>query len=447
MQAIHFFMVSYILSSDKFIRLYNCTPQTSSRNLYNELQFRNSSSDIGHEYRKSSSSKNTFHPLSDKLIDGSDNILNANENTQNIYYRVLDLLIFRIETWLKDDENLESISKYLGFPSEIENIINVAITELFYLQRRGRIRIDNLVDAFFYLCDIEHMRNYSDNDKPNITDKFKTILKLFEYQKCNIDKLSLCVVQDRLKMSIRWIVNVVNPSTSITIPLMKNRMFVDKSNNEIVNKLQQRFIEEYRNNTTLYERETSGDKIIENHLNLLSKVIPDIFGFVYNHFELLSELLDREFFKKEDEQTIQQISEFVNLFMQFFINRYAEFKIEVNKEFLDNLLCFIDAISDLVDFIDSSISSEKCWQSISHISCKVHMWKLMNNTLGYLLNIFDNENIEEWKTNRTLKIEYPDGELNKSCLVKLMINNTKNAYEILNIFSSHFTQLVKFETL
>lgn len=447
MQVIKFLMVSCILSSGKAVDPPNLTSQESCRKLYLDLLFRNGLSEVKQDQKSTDNSPNEYFTSANEFVNGSDDISDVNENIQKLYYRVLDLLIFRIETWLTNNERPESISNYLGFQPKIVNLINIAITELLYQQRRGRINVDNLVNAFFYSCDIKHMRDYSDNDKANITERFKTILESFEYPKSNVEKLSLCVLENNLETSISLIVNGVSPYLSITIPLMKNRMFVDESNNKIVNKLQTRFIEEYKNNVQFYEHETFSNKVIENHLNLLSKIIPDVFGFLYNHFELLIKLRKGRFMEKEVELIIQQFkfSKFLDMFMQFFIYRFVEFKREENKRFLDTFSNLIHAISALVDFIDNGTTSEKTGQLI--IFQNKLMMKLIHNALDPLLGLFGNENIEEWITNRTLKIEYPDGKQNKEYLLKLMKDNSENAFEILNIFSSHFVQLLDFDKL
>jgi hypothetical protein len=72
---------------------------------------------------------------------------------------------------------------------------------------------------------------------------------------------------------------------------------------------------------------------INNDVNLLGKIIPDIFDFANNHLELLFEL--RQFdLDESDLNTIKSFSNILSKFKNVFLKRYFEFKYksEINQE-------------------------------------------------------------------------------------------------------------------
>lgn len=433
---------NYLISNNPtFVRYHKCANHPRFENM--NLKSKNASTAKTNSTQTSPKSLTDVNNLADVLMNNTDSLSNADQNTKDIYDNMLLLLVHKIQYWLTSNVDLNSISTYLGFPPEIIHLINAAFTELLYQHRKGQIDITNLTRVFFYSCDIEHMRDYNTEDKSNVMNKFKSFLKQFGFTNNDIKNYKESDIVESLKSYINSISKQVSPSFSVTIPLMKNRMFVDESKNKVVNKLKARFIEEYQTNQAKsYEKETDGNKVTENHVNLIGKLIPDIFGFTYNHIELLTKLrecgLDET---REEAGAVQRFSGFLINFMEVFINRYFEFKNEYDQPFLD-------AIYPLIDFLNPDIAPEKPNVSILNYNSKDekyndHMWTFTNNALEKLLAVCGNENIEEWKKNRSLKIDYPSKNLTKDELINLMNSNTEDAYEILGVFVSDFVHGVE----
>lgn len=426
------------------VRFQNCTHHHSQ---FKNVDLSSKNAPIANTDSSQISSKPSINinNLANGLMDDTDSLDNAKQNTKDIYVNVLLLLLYKIHNWLTSNVDLNAISSYLGFPPQTIDLINAALTELLYHHRKGHINISNLANAFFYSCDIEHMRDHNTHDEINVKNKFQTFLSKFGFKNQLLENLKNLKESD-LVTSLKNFINSLSckniPSYSVTIPLMKNRTFVNESKNKTVNKLKARFIVEYQENQAeSYEKETDGDKVTKNHVNLIRKLIPDIFGFAYNHFELLSKLREYELNDVEETQAVKRFSGFLKNFMEIFITRYFEFKNEDNQPFLN-------AMYPLIDFLNPEEAPEK--QTISILDYRnmdetfnTHMWTLMNNALEKLLAECGDESIDQWKKNRSLKIDYPSKNLTKDKLINLMNGNTDDAYDILGVFVSDFVHGVE----
>lgn len=398
------------------------------------------------------SNTNGFSDLADALTNGTDDLANADETTKDIYNQVVVLLVHRMQTWLRGDEDLEAISAYLGFPSDVVYFINVALTELLYRQRRGEINIGNLAEMYYYSCDIGHVvRDHGDRGRATVAERFRSFVGRFGFENRDISTVSredVDSVTGYLRERMRATDRQVSPSYSASVPSMKNRAFVDEpatTAKRTVNDVTRRFIDEYRaKDAESCERETDAVRVTENHVRLMGKLIPDVFGYVYNHFELLTEL--RRLHRLDaagDEKAVRRFTKVLHQFMEIFMNRYFEFRGDVDQTFLD-------AMYPLIDFADPDSAPERPELTILDYENQDgqryndHMWKLMDHALGALLPVFGDETVEHWKEHRSLRIDYPSENPSKKELLNLLNGNTDDALDILGTFFGDFALGVEY---
>lgn len=376
-------------------------------------------------------SNNNFNNLFKDLAD-YDNLNNSDDVIHNVYQSIVGILILRIQNWLTNTKvELFSYYEYLGFQKETIHLINSSITKLFYLQNRGKIQIYNLIDVFFYSCDIGNYinRNQTEQAVAEVKDNLSLMLNKLKanYLSNDIEINDEKVLVEEIKSSMALIVEKVKPSLSIAIPLMKNRVYVNYSRQSDLNK--DDFIKKNQDFVEATKYETDGKLITTNHVSLLQKIIPDIFGFAYNHLELLTELRRFEL----DISDLNKIKSFSNLLSQFqdiFLTRFFEFKYkrEINQKLKQSL-------EKLIDFL----SFKDLENTLPKFSCDNTMWTLMDDVLERLL-FYTNEydSIEAWKNNRTMKIIYEKDSNYNVYYLKLIELNSEDFNDILETFYSHF---------
>lgn len=371
-----------------------------------------------------------------KNLTDFDDLKGSDETVNNIYDGVVAILALRIKNWLSTDQQVKLIAYYLGAANETRRVINHSITQLFYLQQRGKIRISNLLNVFFYSCDIGNMiQDQSELTIANVRKKLSSILKTLRADEINHDSKQIDEndLVKSLKSNTELVDEKFKPSLSVTIPLMKNRVYVDYSKKSDLDKVS--FVDKSCNFVKANKDETDGAKIIKNHVDLLGELIPDIFGLAYNHIELLQEL-ERFGLDESEGFQIQRFSNFLGLFRDIFLSRYFEFKFKhkIDQEF-ENLL------QPLVDFLNFEVSESSLYMFSSG---KYHesMWNSLNGVMEKLLFYTNGKktSVKSWKDKRTLKMDIQKNSDSKTYYLNLINCNTEDSYDILGTFASNFEQ-------
>jgi len=395
----------------------------------------------------------------------TDNLEIYREDILSLYAHTLFLLLHKIQTRLDRDEGLKTIEYYLGFDKETVNLINIAMTELIYAKRSYKnINNSSLESLFYYSCDIKHMQQ----DKDTVKEKFHYFIKMFEFTKEEI----LQKKEVELKRDLKTVLNKIVKKTittpfRVSIESMKLRILSDASNNEIVNSIKKRKVYFGENKSIQelvesYGTESDGIRVNAYHVSVLSVLIPDIFGYVYNHFELLYNLREHEI-NNNDKNSIENFSKFMSAFISTFVHRFFEFRGESSKELQDAMYSvqfFLDPSETYANhrrkFNDEgqSILSDpdlfqvyKVKKSINSYYNKSErndvidnsMKVMMGDAVQKLLDTCTGEHLDHWETARFSKMVYQEGSYDKNSLMKLIKKNNNNAFEILEIFSRIFS--------
>lgn len=394
---------------------------------------------------------NGFSDLANTLIDEQDKLDNADQNTKEIYDGVVGLLALKMQTWLASKEkNMDSISQYLGYPVNVVHVINSSITELLVQQHKKKIDPPILLETFYYSCDIKSL---FEDDINKVTDKFKGFLRKFGFPKqIKNDKVDHVETEtNRIVDTLTKIVPNGNPAVNVSISSMKNKQMIDESSNEQIEKLKERFVENYGTISELakyYAQETIGEKVSDNHATILSTLASDILGYAYNHVELLEGIANLGTEGNiSDVQTnsIDRIHFFFDGFANVFINRIFYFKTngEMNQTVLNDLFSVIDFFKresdDTVDNGNLTIDDfykhpQKRAEIINHIR------SLLNKLLEDLLKVSgSNESIEQWKERCTVELKYPEGlEKNTNYFVSMIEGNITDAIDLMGTYTADY---------
>jgi len=394
-----------------------------------------------------------------------DNLQHHSTNIFSIYAYTVVLMLYKIQTWLDRDDGLETIEYYLGFDEETIHLINIAMTEMFLAKCNDKKRNNNNLESlFYYSCDIMHMHQ----NKSTVKNKFNYFIKLFEIPKTEILKIN----EDEFKKGLKDTLNETVDKTittpfRVSIESMKLRILSDASNNEIVNSIKRRKIYSSESKSIQelvesYASESDGIKVNAYHVSILSVLIPDIFGYAYNHFVLLYNLREYEI-NDNDKNNIENFSKFMSSFISMFMNRFFEFKGQMSQElhdamysvkfFLDPSETDADNIRSIYDEEQSSSSDSNSSQvygekkSIKNYYNKSerngvidnYMKVMMDDTVQKLLATCTGEPLDHWENTRFSKNFYPEEVNNKDGLMKLIRQNNNNSFNVLNVFSSIFS--------
>jgi len=383
----------------------------------------------------------------------------------SLYSYTLFLLLHKIQTWLDHDESLQTIKYYLGFDKETVDLMNIAMTELCSSKRNDKKRNNNNLESlFYYSCDIMRMQP----NKDTVKEKFHYFLKMFEIPKEDILKDNEVELKKGLKSFLNEIVdNTITTSFRVSVDSMKMRILTDASNNEIVNSIKRRKVYSSENKSIQelvesYATESDGIRVNAYHVSILSFLIPDMFGYVYNHFELLYNLREHEIYEN-DKNNVENFSKFMSAFISTFVHRFFEFRGELSQElmnamhsvefFLDPSKTYINYRREFNNEGSSILNDPYLFQvygmekSIKNYYNKSerndvidnYMKVMMGDAVQKVLFTCTGEPLDHWKTSRFSKIVFQEENNNKDSLIKLLRKNNYNAFHILEIFSRIFS--------
>lgn len=393
-----------------------------------------------------------LNDLAQILVDEQDNLENTDQSTKDIYHGVVDLFALKMQNWLASKENnINSISQYLGYPKDVIQVINSSMTELLAQQHKKQIDLLILLNMFYYTCDIE---KFFEDDITKVKDMFKGFLRKFGFPEQNKNN-----GDDQMKTETDRIVNKLlenlpnshHPAVTVSIPAMKNHMMIDESKNEQIEKLKDRFVENYGTVAELaksYAKETNGEKVSNNHADIMSKLASDILGYAYNHVELLesiSNLGTEVDISIEKIHSIDRFKSFFNGFANVFINRIFYFKTngEMNQTVLNDMFSVIDFFNQRSDdLVDSNNQNIKDFYEHPEKRAELikYMRQILNKLVEDLLKVSgSNETITEWKERCTVKLIYPEEfEKNAGNFINVIEGNITDAFDLIGTFTEDF---------
>lgn len=402
-----------------------------------------------------------------------DSVLKASEPIKNIYTNTLNLLLFKVHAWANsNDDDLDSVAEYLGYDKETIDLINISITELLSEKRACHVQIDNLLSLFYYSCDLKAIADHTLADVDKVKQNLRTLANRFSMSTEDIQRLDKGNLINDLKSNLRLIENKAETPFGVTIHSMKMKIFTEQTDDPTMTKLKDRHITLFNTKkipefVRTYTTETDEDKVRNYHDTILDVLISDIFGFAYNHFELLSLLRTYEL-NDTDKEIIKKFTTFANDFTFLFIDRSFEFKGIISSEVRDAMYSLIqflnpenlpsDFNSNLSDEDKAALRTSNFGKSVqfersisdyfddqkrSDVELNRYMNKLKLNVTNVIIGSFTMENEYEWNQLRVSKIDQMDFNLSmvedkKQYLLDQINSNTKNAMDIIDVFSKEF---------
>lgn len=380
---------------------------------------------------------------------------NSNTYLKAINGGLIDILMLKCRIWLACPEPLSNIGHYLGYPMNIVNLINKAITHITYQKRRDKNikpQLNDTMALYYSTCDIIHTTTVNDeNPTEDLKNQFQTYIKKFEIQENLITDGTLESHVETLTENLEAIKDVY-PSLNISISLMKNMLFMNKSgNDEFDNKLKNKLV---GNNRTLhnlaeyYLKETDVTKIEQNHLEIIRIVATEVFSYVYDHFDILSKLSKFDI-DTEDIKEIQRFSEVMLAYIDIFLTRIIDFEGDyVGDQAVEEAEEMLKQISSLVEFLNPDYESSEETPKFNIMNYfnkserqSENLQTYMSSTIKTAVNkllLYFNQDFDDWKDNRVLKV--PNVPDDKDSLLNLMHNNTNNAIKMLKIFGINYVK-------
>lgn len=386
-------------------------------------------------------------------VNRRDNMGQANHVYYSIYVETLGLLVLAMRKWLDGagGNDTATIGTYLGYGRPTTDLIDVVVTLLLRESRRTvNMTVDGLIETYYYSCDVANVSGGVDA----VRRTFGSLLDKHSWINDWLADMTESALVERLKTSLGNIAEDSKPRCNVTVGMMKNRVLVEPTEKKTVKRLQDRPVNGYgpgltnlRELAVSCSKETRGKTVTENHLRIVSQVIPNVFGYAYNHVELLSLLDDDVELDATDVNTINEFSTFVDRFTAIFTDHY--FGINGNADELlqremMSLNCFLyprvvaspSGRFSCKNFSGNSI--EKFYgNSKKRGSLKQELNGLMETALEHVLYAFGKLDRKKWRTDRSSTIDYPAGKLTKDDVLKLIKINADDGFEILDAFSSY----------
>lgn len=421
-----------------------------------DLDEKNSSEESYNNPMRIASSAN-INPMKHDLNQIIDNVLNCNDDiNKTIYDSVVFLFVDKWEQLHSEDNLLIKYPSNLGYEKKTMNLINRAMTELMYLQRKDHILVNQLASAYLYSCDLENtfkMDKREDEKKNNeIRTQFIEYLTKYRYYRDELKKeedrkVFIIKIEKTLEDSLNTKTIKVKTSFNITVKLIKNWTLITKTDNKTVIALQNKniFIDFDENTSTFsdivlsWSVKNNFPEAIENHLFVLKQVILHFYAFVTNHVELSAELCDANL-NENDMKIIDGFRTFMYFFIPLFVDRFFELNKLLDKNFIEKLLkllefMFPDSDDKLMDKL--SIHNYKVKITNRNISLRVHILNLSDSALDALLVLTEVKDKTNWKKERAQYIENyieNDSSDKKKEIFKLINNNFVTAMNALVLF-------------
>lgn len=390
-----------------------------------------------------------------------DDLKNSGEAVRNVYQCTLSLFLRKIQTWTSGDEDVDVVAEYLGYDEETRDLIDISMTELLSEERAGRIDVANLESLFYYACDLKNTAKEDFADPNGVRTRLSSYVGKFERPDEGVQRLDKKDLLDRLKSNLRSIANNGETSFGVTVRSMKLDVLKDPSENEIVNKLKNRYMNPFSNQTLLesterYASESDPIKVNQCHVAILDVLTTDVFGFVLNHFELLSMLRTHKL-DGNDAEIIDRFSTFVEGFKSIFVDRSFELRGDDGSEValaMWSIMLFLNPeTAKITDEERSDLKSSHYGkilkpdtsianyhdQSRRDDDLNRYMKKIMDSAVYTMTNSFIKEDDYAWESNRATKITHENADkTDKEYLLGKIKENTNNALEILRIFRGQF---------
>lgn len=371
---------------------------------------------------------------------------------KKILKAVASYLYIQIKKWLNNEPNeFDSVNDYFGLTKIFQNIINISMTEILYQGRKGIIIVKEIASLFYFVCDLKHMKKEDDSpiDLEYVKSKLYKQLEIFELKVhtsgiYDINSTNEDAIAKEIQNSLHSLPDKARPSFDASIYSMKTRVLIDQSNNVELNKLQNRFINEYGKSLHVlaesYESETDIEKIRMNHLQSYKIIATELFGRVLNHFRLLSKLVYLDSLNNDEKSTIDKFRPFMDIFMENVMERLFEFNGQIDTEFLRVVYPVIEFLNPSeprkLNNYNKNTQSNNIALSIEDYYDRsmdlpfidIYMKRIINDAVISLLKICGEDDYNNWENSRTtnIKILYEE-KPNKECLLKSIEENARLA--------------------
>ncbi|XP_060841974.1 uncharacterized protein LOC132922455 [Rhopalosiphum padi] len=377
------------------------------------------------------------------LTDKSDdNPGESNTPSFQLYNATAGVFNSLLENWLNNKEELEKVAKSLGIPDDIVQTVNGSMTQLFEFQRKKNdIKIDNLSNLFYYMFDIKHM---SERDDVNVIENtLKNLKSKIKFQdKLNSIGGGLNNGIESLVNSLKLVVNDLEKNTHnlsyimVNTVLMKGMMLIKESSENDLKKMISALDSGYLNEVRENQFEIKRSSIDQNHVQLIKNVMPIIFGILYTHIELLTEL-NSHTMNGNQVKKINSLNKFFSEIMNIFINRYFIFGNNEKKTELQS-------IQQLLEMLDppENMDNGNTPDSKSKIITSTFL-DTTEKAIAEVLNLVGKNDVSDWKKNNVFKIDYQKGE-DKDYYMKQLNINAELLYNLLGSFENRLLTSIEF---
>lgn len=359
-----------------------------------------------------------------------------------LYDATASVFNFLLKDWLDVIDNSDEFAKNIKISKDCVVTVNRSITQLKELQRnQNGMKIDNLLKNFYYMFDINHMSK-RDNDKSKIKDKLNEMKLTIEYDSSTkpIGECEKSELSGYVKNLKNIVIKCEHKSRNlnfimVTNELMKGMMLLNESNNEylkkMINALSKDYLEEVKSN----QYQIISSKIDENHVKLMSNVMPIFFGILYQHILLLTKFKER-ILNEDEKKKIKHLNKFISNSMNIFINRFIIFGNKSEKE-LSNL----QNIRALLAKMDGNNTEE----SNSNIITPEFL-ELTDKSISEVLGLVEETNVDNWKNTFVFKLNYDElVKQENNDFMQLLTNNSYLLYSLLGAFESQFLEGIEYK--
>ncbi|VVC44045.1 Hypothetical protein CINCED_3A015296 [Cinara cedri] len=373
---------------------------------------------------------------------------------------LVGLLIHKISTWMKASQPLEY---YLGHIREHVILIDRAISRIAYEKRsdiNDKLNLNDTIKLFYVTCDIQNTTNGNENQLEYKRRLFQDYMLKYKIDNELLTNESLNYFANTMRESLN-IIKDVHSWFKVSIPLMKNYIYLmDYPKNDDFNKLQNMQVPNgYASLNSLvqsYLNESNVVQIEKNHLNVLRIVAPELFSYLYEHFNILIKLFEHGISRNEQSE-IWRFHLIPYTYINLFLSRIIEFERDyvgieeaergkMMLESIESLAVFLDPYLD--DSPDTQPRNKKLKKKITEIpkedTLKLDediipvVSKMINDATKILLQYFD-KNIDKWMVDRILKPEKPY-VLNKTSLLLSLKDNYDKASDTFKKYDKYTYQ-------
>lgn len=369
-----------------------------------------------------------------------------------VYTNTAGFLMLGMRKWLDGPLDLRTIEPYLGYDPKTVSLINVGMTQLMGQHLAGNVFAMDLLDTFYYACDVRNLDEYRSGNVGRVKNAFESFLLKHSWMNDTVRVLTEKELFDNLTEALKRKIQTVRTKFSVTVPLMKNTMLVEPTDDDVIKRLKDQLVYEKKpllslmsrpKNTTLFDvaesfaKIANGKQVNLNHLSILALLIPHMFRYAYDVVQLFLELHRHEI----DDGKLKNIlsfSTFVVRFKSLFVERYFEFKGKSDQRLMNDL-------DTLIEFFDPNTEEDRSVYNLSNCNNFKKNTKdadsYRRNTADMINRVFDNL-MNSFKCDDNVKNAIRDPRRTHSTasymLYSIIATNIQEGLHIMDKFSSNF---------